>query len=149
MRKLAANADEDFRTSKNERLKLNVVEHIQVGGPVWLSTQHDGDDHKVKGKLDVDWMGPHFVVQKASSRSFDSYVLEHVETMRKTKPIHRRFVRKATLRPIQVNQGVQLRKKESTAKIDEEDEPLTHEIRRSSRTPKPILKTFSCHHQLG
>ena len=100
IRSLAAQADEDFRTAANERLQCHRTEPIAVGDPVWLFVDHDKDEHKTRGKLDSDWVGPYFVTQIIKDHSHNRYILQHSETGKPTVPVHRRQIRKASLRKI-------------------------------------------------
>jgi hypothetical protein len=97
MRKIAAQADVEYRTAVGDQQYTHKIEDIKVGNIVWLRWKVGRDDEKVAKKLDVNWIGPYFVIEEVPPSSF---TLQHSESGRKTKPIHLRQLSKASPKPI-------------------------------------------------
>ena len=89
MRSLAAQADVEFRTAASDNRRAVRPSQIEIGQPVFLHSEHNRDQHSVQGKVDLNWIGPHIVLERIQPNSF---ILQHAETGRKTKLIHRRML---------------------------------------------------------
>ena len=87
IRQLAAQADVEYRTAMGDRQFTHRVSDFNVGDLVWLKWKVSRDNEEVKTKLDVNWIGPYYVLEK---KGHSSYILQHTESGRKTLPIHLR-----------------------------------------------------------
>jgi len=89
LRTVAANDDLEKRLNSSERKQALRLPVIDIGSLVFLHSSQNVDGHTTLGKLDSNWVGPYSVIALVG---IHSYLLQHLETNRVTKPIHRRHI---------------------------------------------------------
>mmetsp|Transcript_22285 Transcript_22285/g.33214 ORF Transcript_22285/g.33214 Transcript_22285/m.33214 type:complete len:140 (+) Transcript_22285:1639-2058(+) len=136
---LIDNSSRRSKTSTASSSPSEIVD-LALGDVVFLHASNNYDQYKVRGKYDPNWIGPYIITSIPGSRA-TKYILTNPSTGKVTKPVHRRYLRKAQYDPqyAPVPTAIQ-RKVDETKENIEAMQPLRRP--RVRRVPQQLLQGF-------